>query len=223
MGLNQQGVADKELDFFVQMQTKKSLELTHKYHLEETKHVSQLLNKQSNKINNAIVVGCGNLRYRDLAIENSILYIGIDLYLKNQLTVDRSDYDLVLLNKCFSEVASEDLTTGPSAWIFPFNVYPYLPKARSTILRLTSPSDVLMFSTWNVANPEATKVRDNYYSTLPDAINSQLYGEASQGLFAELQETLLTDSHYCIRKEQEFITTYTFRPGLEEFDALPFT
>lgn len=174
---------------FAGMQSETALALTAPYHVEELEALEKYLTKQAENgapFDNFVAIGCGNLRYMDVALRFCKTYTAVEPNLRERIDEGQQAYleahsGIRILSKGFEDVQREDLPEGKTLYFFLFNVFPYIDDALAAQKRLVGAGDGVIISAWNADNFEARRLQKTYYDYLTEAYACTLVKSSLNG------------------------------------------
>lgn len=178
------------------MQTETALALTAPYHVEELQTLENHLTRHAaagEAFDHFIAVGCGNLRYLDVALRFCKTYTAVEPNLQGQIDPDKKNYlekhrHIHVISKSFTQVTPNELPKGRKLFFFLFNVFPYIEGALSTQRALANPGDGIVISSWNDDNFEARCLQKIYYDYLNDAHGCSIARSHFNGYIDEVEK-----------------------------------
>lgn len=181
---------------YAAMQSETALALTAPYHVEELRVLENYLAKNADTdqpFEHFIAIGCGNLRYMDVALRFCKTYTAIDPNFQEQIDPEKQDYlkrhcHIRTLSKCFEDVARDELPEGKKLFFFLFNVFPYLDGALVAQEKLVNPGDGVIISSWNNNSFEALRLQSIYYDYLNGAYSSAIARSEFNGYIDDVEK-----------------------------------
>lgn len=181
---------------YAAMQSETALALTAPYHVEELEALETYLQQcaaAGQPFEHFVAIGCGNLRYMDIALRFCKTYTAIDPHLQEQIDPEKQDYlkrhrHITILGKGFEEVSRDDLPSGKKLFFFLFNVFPYINDALAAQQQLASAGDSVIISSWNDKSFEALRLQKAYYDYLNDAYSSAIARSKFGGYIDEVEK-----------------------------------
>jgi hypothetical protein len=177
------------------MQSETALALTAPYHVEELAALEDYFEQNADAkqpFTHFVAIGCGNLRYMDVALRYCKTYTAIDPNLHRQIDPEKKDYlkrrcHINILDKGLEEVHPSELPAGRKLFLFLFNVFPYISNALAEQQRLASSGDSIIISSWNNKSFEALRLQKTYYDYLNGAYPCSLARAEFNGYIDEVE------------------------------------
>ncbi|MET8872151.1 hypothetical protein [Nocardia sp. NPDC004604] len=156
-------------DFFQDMMEQPAVDVAAPLLSEESRLITELANAIGFR---GTVAGIGDATqtYRKLAMRLGGDYVCIDPRLR-PVRVASAQAELsnaaLLLSRKFGQLDRSNLPAGAILWIFPFNLYSYLPTAPDDLKSVCRVGDVVVISAWS-DTPHAIALRKRYDSVLAE-------------------------------------------------------
>jgi hypothetical protein len=102
----------------------------------------------------ATVVGIGDAAqtYRNLAADIGANYVCVDPCIRPDRSIlrrsDKPAAAALFFGKAYDKLDSRELPHGNVAWVFHFNLFPYLASASDTMSKMCIDGDVVLIGTW---------------------------------------------------------------------------
>jgi len=173
------------------MQSETALALTAPYHMEELEALEGYLSQ--GEFEHFIAIGCGNLRYMDVALRFCKTYTAIEPNLQMQVSPEKHEYlkrhrHINILGKGLEAVTQDELPAGRKLFFFLFNVFPYINGALAAQKKLAGVGDSIIISSWNNSSFEARRLQKIYYDYLNSTYPGTLDRMESTGYIDEVEK-----------------------------------